>query len=90
MQRGEKQLGIFGNSNLKSLGMNDSLDVMGKEFLKQYQDAMVESNAYSSKKNMSPMVGQPQAGEYVKQLVEENESLKKLLEQMKIDMEHVV
>ncbi len=37
--------------------MNDSLDNMNREFNKYYQEAMLESNAQSSKKNfLSPMI----------------------------------
>jgi len=48
----------FDKSNGKNhLGMNDSLDNMNREFNKYYQEAMLESNAQSSKKNfLSPMI----------------------------------
>ena len=82
--------------------LNDSLDKLQHEFMKGYNDVMQESDAayrldtltQKSRKAAGPLAQMLQGGGEAKasenlelQLVkEENETLKKVIEQMKIDM----
>ena len=73
--------------------MNDSLDKMKNEFLDGYMVAMEQSEAkkrtQASGQQLSQMVLKGNSlGK--QELVEENDFLKNIVEQMKLDMEHVV
>ena len=77
--------------------MNDSLDFMRKEFLQQYKDLMVETQTAKGSVNkgalneMMRSVGINLNNEQIlKQLYEENEFLKGVIEKMKNEMEIVV
>ena len=73
--------------------MNDSLENMKNEFLDGYMVAMEQSEAkkrtQASGQHLSQMVMKGNTSNK-QELVEENDFLKNIVEQMKLDMEHVV